>query len=324
MFWSRRKHRDQDLERELRSHLDLEAGEQIDPPKRRATCHGAAKVECALNAPQQTICCYPALFPKRVSAKLGRFFPQYVSHFPKVLCALLPIRVSDWTEIALVRGKRISQILIADRNLLFRRGLRSLLSAESDFRIVDEASDATETLAKVRLTSPDVLVIDLSLIEEAGQQTAFALRHAQPEMAILFLTQTDSAEQLDVAVAAGGRGYMLKNSAPAHLVAGIRQVAFADDQNNRGLSRIVPDLRALSDSNESYSRTTTLTPREQEVARLLAEGRTVREVSSELALSVKTVEAHKLNLMRKLDIHNRASLVEYAVQKGLVPAQLVR
>ena len=82
--------------------------------------------------------------------------------------AFVPIRVSDWTKIALVRGKRISHILIADRNLLFRRGLRSLLSAESDFRIVEEASDAMETLAKVRLTTPDVLVMDLSLIEEAA------------------------------------------------------------------------------------------------------------------------------------------------------------
>lgn len=212
--------------------------------------------------------------------------------------------------------------MLADRNLLFRRGLRTLLSAESDFQIVEEASDAVETLAKVRLTSPDVLVMDLSLIEEAGQQVAFALRHAQPEMAILFLTQNDGAEQLEIAVAAGGRGYMLKDSTPQQLIAGIRQVAFSDDQNNRGLSRIVPDLRALAESSESYSRTAALTPREQEVARLLAEGRTVREVSSELALSVKTVEAHKLNLMRKLDIHNRASLVEYAVQKGLVQPQL--
>ncbi len=224
----------------------------------------------------------------------------------------------------MVRGQRISQILIADRNLLFRRGLRTLLTAESDFRIVDEASDAAETLVKVRLTMPDVLVMDLSLIDEAGKQAAFSLRQAQPQMAILFLTESDGPEQLELAVAAGGGGYMLKDSSPQLLIAGIRQVAFSNDQNDRGLSRIVPDLQALAESNENQSRPNALTPREQEVARLLAEGRTVREVSNELALSVKTVEAHKLNLMRKLDIHNRASLVEYAVQKGLVQAQPVR
>ena len=206
--------------------------------------------------------------------------------------------------------------------MLFRRGLRTLLGSESDLKVVEEASDMAETLTKVRLTSPDVLVIDLSLIEDAGQHAAFAVRQANPQMAVLFLTQTDTPEQLELAVAAGGRGYMLKSSSPQQLIAGIRHVAFSDDQNNRGLSRIVPDLRALAESNESYTRPIVLTPREQEVARLLAEGRTVREVSAELGLSVKTVEAHKLNLMRKLDIHNRASLVEYAVRTGLVQGQL--
>ncbi|HEX4751198.1 MAG TPA: response regulator transcription factor [Bryobacteraceae bacterium] len=225
---------------------------------------------------------------------------------------------------SLVRAKRINHIIIADRNLLFRRGLRTLLTAESDFRVIEEASDAAEALAKVRLASPDVLVMDLTLIEDAEKSTAFAMRQCNPQMAILFLTETDNPEQLETAVAAGGRGYMLKNSSPQHLIAGIRQVAFSTEQNERGLSRIVPDLHALAETNANTSRVAALTPREQEVARLLAEGRTVREVSNELSLSVKTVEAHKLNLMRKLDIHNRASLVEYAVQKGLVQGQLVR
>jgi DNA-binding NarL/FixJ family response regulator len=111
---------------------------------------------------------------------------------------------------------------------------------------------------------------------------------------------------------------MLKDSTAIQLLAGIRQIAFSDDQGSRSLSKIVPDLRALASSNDGYQRGAVLTSREQEVMRLLAEGRTVREVAQELSLSVKTVEAHKLNLMRKLDIHNRASLVEYAMQKGYI------
>lgn len=210
--------------------------------------------------------------------------------------------------------------MIADGNLLFRRGLRTLLSAESDLEVLDEASDIAETLAKTRLMAPDVLVMDLSLIEAEGQQAAVSIRQAHPETAILFLTQEDGPEQLELAIAAGACGYMLKNSAPLQLVAGIRQIAFADDQSSRSLSKIVPDLRALAASNDGYTRGAVLTSREQEVMRLLAEGRTVREVASELSLSVKTVEAHKLNLMRKLDIHNRASLVEYAMQRGLIGA----
>ncbi|MBV9296349.1 MAG: response regulator transcription factor [Acidobacteriaceae bacterium] len=218
----------------------------------------------------------------------------------------------------MARSKRVSQILIADAHVLFRRGLRTLLSAESDLEVVEEASDSAEALAKVRTLSPDVLVMDLAMVEADGQHAAFAIRHAQPKIAILFLTDQDSPEQLELAVEAGGRGYMLKSSTSAELVAGIRQIAFADDQNPRALSRIVPDLRALAVSNEAYPRATVLTSREQEVMRLLAEGRTVREVASDLSLSIKTIEAHKLNLMRKLDINNRASLIEYAMQRGLI------
>ena len=230
------------------------------------------------------------------------------------------------------RGKRVSQILIADGNLLFRRGLRTLLSLENDLEIRGEASDAADALEKVRAASPDpsrpgtasnpaidLVVMDLALLDGDGQQAAFAIRQSQPNVALLFLTNEDGPEQLERAVNAGARGYMLKNSSPAQLLAGIRQIALTEDQNPSGLSKIVPDLRALANSNEGYPRGAVLTSREQEVMRLLAEGRTVREVAAELSLSIKTVEAHKLNLMRKLDIHNRASLVEYAMQKGLIP-----
>ena len=219
------------------------------------------------------------------------------------------------------RGKRVSQILIADGNALFRRGLRTLLAAENDFEVLDEAADVEEALAKVRLLSPNVLLMDLGLLH-GRQDAAFSIRQARPQTAVLFLTQEDAPEQLALAIAAGARGYMLKNSTAAQLVAGVRQIAFADNQEARGLSKIAPDLQALAASNNGYPRGSVLTSREQEVMRLLAEGRTVREVASELSLSVKTVEAHKLNLMRKLDIHNRTSLVEYAVQRGLIAPQV--
>jgi DNA-binding NarL/FixJ family response regulator len=147
-----------------------------------------------------------------------------------------------------------------------------------------------------------------------------ALRQTKAHAGLLFLTNEDSPELLELAITAGAQGYMLKNSTGSQLVAGIRQVVTADDQVMGTLSRIVPDLQALAASNQPYIRGPILTAREQEVVRLLAEGHTVREVASELLLSVKTVEAHKLNLMRKLDIHNRATLVDYAVRNGIVPA----
>ncbi len=228
-------------------------------------------------------------------------------------------------ETTLIRGKRVNRILIADNHLLFRRGLRTLLSAEADLQVLDEAGDTAETLAKVRLLTPDVLVMDLALLEVEDKQSAFEIRHATgPDVAVLFLTEEDGPEQLEQAIAAGARGYMLKNSGPAELVAGIRQIASTDDPGPHGLSKVVPDLQALAVSNDGYPQSAVLTSREEEVMRLLAEGRTVREVASELSLSVKTIEAHKLNLMRKLDIHNRTSLIEYAAKKGLIALQPVR
>ena len=228
-------------------------------------------------------------------------------------------------ETTLTRGKRVNRILIADNHLLFRRGLRTLLSVEADLQVIEEAADTAETLAKVRLLTPDVLVMDLGLLEAGGKQSAFEIRHAaSPDVAVLFLTEEDGPEQLELAIAAGARGYMLKNSGPAELVAGIRQIASTDDPGPHGLSKVIPDLQALAVSNDGYPQTAVLTSREEEVMRLLAEGRTVREVASELSLSVKTIEAHKLNLMRKLDIHNRTSLIEYAAKKGLIALQPAR
>jgi len=223
----------------------------------------------------------------------------------------------------LTRGKRTHKILLADAHLLFRRGLRTLLSAESDLDVVGEASDVAEALATARQVMPNVLVMDLGMLRAEGEQGPLAIRQIDSSTGVLFLTQEDSPEQLELAIAAGARGYMLKNSLPPQLLAGIRQIAISDDHNPRSLSRLVPDLQALALNNKN-TRASVLTLREQEVMRLLAEGRTVREVASELSLSIKTIEAHKLNLMRKLDIHNRSSLVEYAVRAGLIQPQPVQ
>lgn len=222
----------------------------------------------------------------------------------------------------IIHGKHIHKILLADSHMLFRRGLRTLLMAESDMEVVGEASTASQALSQAPELMPDALVMDLALVNESETFGPLQIRQLNPAIGLLFLTVDDSPEQLELAVAAGAHGYMLKNSGSAELLAGIRQIAISDNQHGTGLSRIVPDLQALAESNE-FPRPSVLTIREQEVVRLLAEGRTVREVAAELSLSVKTIEAHKLNLMRKLDIHNRTTLIQYAIQAGLMPAQQV-
>jgi two-component system, NarL family, response regulator NreC len=214
-----------------------------------------------------------------------------------------------------------SRVLLADGNLLFRRGLRVLLAEEQALLIVADAGTPSEVISRVQTAAPDVLVVSLELLTEGNGQLGILLRQSSPRLPVLVLTQNDSPENLEAAISAGATGYMLRDSAISHLSRAIRQVALsASGKDGAPLPGIIPDLRALAAQNPPMAGAGVLTSREQEVVRLLAEGRTVRQVAKELSLSSKTVEAHKLNLMRKLNIHNRASLVDYALRKGMVSA----
>jgi two-component system, NarL family, response regulator NreC len=222
----------------------------------------------------------------------------------------------------LTRAKRIHKIMLADGHTLFRRGLKTLLASETDLEIVAEAGNLQEAMAVAKLVAPDAIVMDLALLAQADEASTLELRQLAGSTGLLIFTEEDTPENLDKAMTAGARGYMLKNSASSQLTAGVRRVAQQDDQNGRGLSLFTSDLKALAASN-NFPRPSVLTLREQEVMRLLAEGRTVREVANELSLSIKTIEAHKLNLMRKLDIHNRTSLIECATKMGLLITEKV-
>jgi DNA-binding NarL/FixJ family response regulator len=212
--------------------------------------------------------------------------------------------------------------LIADSQLLFRRGLRALFSAEGDLEVIGEAATLEEALLKERLLGPDVLVMGLDLLYTADQASVAAIRRTHSKTALLLLSHTDSPAELEMAMATGAQGYMLKGSTAPQLIGGIRQTIASRDQGMESMVRSASDLRALAANNTPQPAKSVLTMREQEVVRLLAEGRTVRQVAAELNLSVKTVEAHKLNLMRKLDIHNRSEVVQYAMANGLVAAQM--
>ncbi len=219
----------------------------------------------------------------------------------------------------MIRARRTYSTLVADSHHLFRRGLTTLIAAESDMRVAGEAATAAEALNKLNdADSPvDALVVDVDLIRNDAECLK-ALRQLPETTCLLLLAPQESPDWLAMTVASGARGYMVKTASPAKLVAGIRQAAMAENPETVGLSRQTPDLQALAKTDRAYSPTSPLTPREQEVMVFLAQGRTVREVASELSLSIKTIEAHKLNLMRKLDIHNRANLVDYAVRAGMI------
>jgi two-component system response regulator NreC len=230
----------------------------------------------------------------------------------------------------MTRGKRILKTVVADSHNLFRRGLSTLIATESDMEVVGEAANAAQALALATPqqvdgvgTSPiDVLVMEIGLIGQ-DLETLTAVRLLSKTTAVLLLAPEESAECLNLVMECGARAYMLKRTPPAQLITGIRRAALVEELDSNALSRQAPDLHALAKTERAYSRISPLTSREQEVMTLLAEGRTVREVAAELSLSIKTIEAHKLNLMRKLDIHNRASLVDYAVRAGYIALQTV-
>lgn len=227
----------------------------------------------------------------------------------------------------MTRGKRTYRTVVADSHNLFRRGLSTLIAAESDMQVIGEATNAAEAIAlagqpgeELGSSQADVLIMAISLVTE-DPETLKGLRLISEKTAVLLLAPAETGECMEVTIASGARGYMLKTTPPAQLIAGIRQATVVEELDSNGLSRQAPDLQALAETERAYARTSPLTTREQEVMTLLAEGRTVREVALELSLSIKTIEAHKLNLMRKLDIHNRASLVDFAVRFGLVSAE---
>jgi two-component system response regulator NreC len=218
------------------------------------------------------------------------------------------------------RAKRTYKTVVGDSHRLFRHGLATLVAAEADMEVVGQATSAAEALAIAGQGSQvDLLILAMDLVRDDPDGLK-ALRQLPETTAVLLLAAAESGECVELTLAAGARAYMLKTSPAPQLIAGIRQAATREDGDSRGISRQVPDLQALAGTERSYPRTSPLTAREQEVMTLLAEGRTVREVALELSLSIKTIEAHKLNLMRKLDIHNRASLVDYAVRVGLITA----
>lgn len=212
-----------------------------------------------------------------------------------------------------------TRVLIADDHTLFRQGMRNLISNESDIEVVGEASTGNEVLQMIDLTRPDLVLMDVSMPGLSSFEATRQLKRLRPETKVLFLTMYDDEDYLLESMQAGGSGYILKDSPTEQLLTGIRDVQNGGSYlSPRMLAQLVDDFRTRIRSGVPQPRLATLTPREKEVLKLLAEGNSVKEIATDLNLSVKTVEAHKFNLMRKLDIHNKAQLVQYAIQKKII------
>ena len=194
-----------------------------------------------------------------------------------------------------------------------------MLAAESDMEVVGEAADGASAAERAAELRPDVVLMDIGMPGPSSFEITRQIKRNRPETRVLFLSMYDDEDYLVQSMEVGGSGYVLKDSPSPQLVAAVRDVARGGSYlSPRMLSQLVDDFRTRVRTTDRLPRFATLTPREKEVLKMLAEGNSVKEVACQLNLSVKTVEAHKFNLMRKLDIHNKAQLVQYAIQKKVI------
>ena len=211
------------------------------------------------------------------------------------------------------------RILITDDHTLFRQGIKTLLGAESDLDIVGEAANGAEAVDKVTELRPDLVLMDIGMPGLSSFEATRQIKKVRPDTKVLFLTMYDDEDYLVQCMEVGASGYVLKDSPAQQLLAAIRDVYRGGSYlSPRMLSQLVDDFRSRIKTAHRQPRFATLTAREKEILKLLAEGESVKEIAAGLNLSVKTVEAHKFNLMRKLDIHNKAHLVQYAIQKKII------
>ncbi|HSB70690.1 MAG TPA: response regulator transcription factor [Candidatus Methylomirabilis sp.] len=205
------------------------------------------------------------------------------------------------------------RILLADDHQIVRQGLRGMLEREG-FEIVGEAADGREAVRLAGDLSPDVAILDFSMPLLNGLDAAREILRVSPRMGLILLTMHTEEHRVVGAIRAGIRAYVLKTQAAEELVQAIREVSRGGTFLSPGVSRVVV---------EAYLAKTDLppdplAPRERQVLQLVAEGKTTKEIAAELGLTTKTAESYRAKIMEKLDIHDTAGLVRYAIRQGLI------
>jgi len=211
--------------------------------------------------------------------------------------------------------------LIVDDHPLFREGVKTLIERTHHFTVVGEAGNGKEALAMVKALKPDVVLLDLSLPDQSGIEVTRQIRTFLPDTRIIIVSMHSKVDLITKAFQAGATGYVVKESATEKLVEGLEAVSKGEYFLDTSLSQKVVSKLAESSARASKSvdaRYESLTPREQEVLRLLVEGLSAKEIADKLFISPKTVENHRTNIMNKLDIHSTMELVRYAAKLGLI------
>ena len=211
------------------------------------------------------------------------------------------------------------RILIVDDHAVLRAGLRMLLDAEPDMEVVGEAGDGAEALDRISELVPDVVLLDLTMPDMDGLEVLRRIRDGSPQTRVLILTMHDDEGYLREALTAGSSGYVLKRAADVELLSAIRAVYRGGTYLHAAHTKVLfEDRTEQQGSQPAEGPVPRLSPREQEVFRLIVLGYTNQQAADRLYLSVKTVETYRARLMAKLGLRNRAELVRYALQRGLL------
>jgi len=210
----------------------------------------------------------------------------------------------------------VTRILVADDHALVRDGLRHVINAEQDLEVVAEAGDGAEAVERALTDDIDLAILDISMPRMTGLQAARELSRRRPELRVLILSMYDNEQFLFEALKAGASGYVLKSGADDDIVeacrAAMRGHSFLYPS---AVNTLVRDFLERSDKTENYD---PLTPRELEVLKLIAEGRTSKEIAELLVLSIKTVERHRADILHRLGMRDRVDLTRYAIRRGLI------
>ena len=211
------------------------------------------------------------------------------------------------------------RILLADDHTVMRSGLKLLLEREADFLVVGEAADGRAAIQLVEAISPDVVVMDVAMPVLNGIEAAARITASRPRTAVVVLSMHSDESYVLRALKSGVKGYLLKDSAESDLIAAVRHVMtgkpfFSPAISNMLVQDYIREIRqrGVEDSYEL------LTTRERELLQLMAEGRTAKEIAADLNLSAHTIDTHRANIMRKLNVNSIAELILYAMRKGII------
>lgn len=211
------------------------------------------------------------------------------------------------------------RVVLADDHTILRAGIRALLERIDGVTVVAEAADAREALELVEQYDPDVLITDISMEGMSGLEAARRVRATHPSVKIIVLSMYGDEQSVREALHAGATAYLLKGAAIVELELALQAAAADQTYLSPAVSRHVIDGYLKGTGGDSLR--DVLTPRQREILRLLAEGRSTKEIAHDLQISVKTVETHRAQIMERLEIHDVPSLVRYAMRIGLIPPE---